>query len=65
MPLDTTLHDALASAGKNVQMDVYEHAYHDFVLGNQGQKRQDLPKGEILLAGALEALENAAAFVKR
>jgi hypothetical protein len=44
---------------------VYEHAYHDFVLGNQGQKRQDLPKGEILLAGALEALENAAAFVKR
>jgi dipeptidyl aminopeptidase/acylaminoacyl peptidase len=65
LPLDTMLHDALAAAGKSVQMDVYEHGYHDFVLGNQGQKRPDLPRGEILLPGALEALENALAFVKR
>lgn len=65
LPLDTMLHDALAAAGKNVRMDVYEHGYHDFVLGNQGQKRSDLPQGEALLPGALEALENAVAFVKR
>jgi dipeptidyl-peptidase-4 len=65
LPLDATLHDALVQAGKSVRMDVYEHGYHDFVLGNQGQKRPDLAKGEILLAGALEALENAVAFVKR
>ena len=65
LPLDTMLHDELAKAGKSVQIDVYEHGYHDFVLGNQGQKRPDLPKGEILLPGALEALENAVAFVKR
>jgi hypothetical protein len=45
-------------------MDVYEHGYHDFVLGPQGQQRPDLPKGEILLGGALEALERAVAFVK-
>ena len=65
LPLDTVLHDTLAQAGKAVQMDVYEHGYHDFVLGPQGQKRADLPRGEILLPGALEALENAVAFVKR
>ena len=45
-------------------MDVYEHGYHDFVLGPQGQKRPDLPKGEILLEGALDALERTLAFVK-
>jgi dienelactone hydrolase len=65
LPLDTGLHDALVEAGKAVQMDVYEDGYHDFVLGSQGQKRPDLAKGEILLRGALEALENAVAFVKR
>jgi dipeptidyl aminopeptidase/acylaminoacyl peptidase len=59
-----TLHDALQQAGKAVRMDVYEHGYHDFVLGPQGQQRPDLPKGEILLGGALEALERAVAFVK-
>jgi len=62
--MDTVLHDALKQAGKAVRMDVYEHGYHDFVLGPQGQKRTDLPKGEILLGGALEALERAVAFVK-
>ena len=64
LPLATTLHDQLAQAGKQVRMDVYEHGYHDFVLGPQGQKRQDLSQGEVLLQGALDALELAVAFVK-
>jgi hypothetical protein len=45
-------------------MDVYEHGYHDFVLGPQGQKRPDLPRGEILLRGALDALDLTVSFVK-
>jgi hypothetical protein len=45
-------------------MDVYEHGYHDFVLGPQGQKRTDLPRGEVLLQGALDALELSVSFVK-
>ena len=45
-------------------MDVYEHGYHDFVMGPQGQTRQDLPRGEVLLQGALDALEQSVAFVK-
>ncbi len=65
LPMATTLHDLLAQAGKAVQMDVYEHGYHDFVLGPQGQNRPDLPRGEILLQGALDALEQSVAFVKR
>jgi dipeptidyl aminopeptidase/acylaminoacyl peptidase len=65
LSLATVLHDTLAQAGKSVQMDVYEHGYHDFVLGPQGQKRPDLPRGEILLQGALEALEKTVAFVKK
>jgi len=48
-----------------VQMDVYEHGYHDFVLGPQDQNRPDLPRGEILLPGALDALDKAVAFVKK
>jgi dipeptidyl aminopeptidase/acylaminoacyl peptidase len=63
-PMATTLHDLLEKAGKPVRMDVYEHGYHDFVLGPQGQKRPDLPRGEILLQGALDALELTVAFVK-
>jgi dienelactone hydrolase len=63
-PMATTLHDLLEKAGKRVRMDVYEHGYHDFVLGPQGQKRQDLPRGEILLQGALDALELTVSFVK-
>ena len=43
---------------------MYEHGYHDFVLGPQGQKRQDLPQGEVLLPGALDALELTVSFVK-
>jgi hypothetical protein len=45
-------------------MEVYEHGYHDFVLGPQGQKRPDLAQGEILLEGALDALEKSVSFVK-
>ena len=62
--IDTQLHDLLAQAGKSVQMEVYEHGYHDFVLGPQGQTRTDLPRGEVLLGGALEALERSVKFVK-
>jgi dipeptidyl aminopeptidase/acylaminoacyl peptidase len=64
LPIDTVLHDLLAQAGKSVRMEVYEHGYHDFVLGPQGQKRPDLPRGEVLLGGALEALEESVRFVK-
>ena len=64
LALDTRLHDELVKQGKNVRMEVYEHGYHDFVLGNQGQKRGDLPRGEILLQGALDALDLTVGFVK-
>ncbi|HXK09333.1 MAG TPA: prolyl oligopeptidase family serine peptidase [Vicinamibacteria bacterium] len=64
LPLATTLHDTLQQAGKAVRMDVYEHGYHDFVLGPQGQRRPDLPRGEVLLQGALDALELSVSFVK-
>ena len=64
LPLDATLHDELTKAGKSVRMEIFEHGYHDFVLGNQGQQRKDLPRGEILLPGALEALELTVKFVK-
>ncbi len=63
-PMARMLHDLLEKAGKRVRLDVYEHGYHDFVLGPQGQKRPDLPKGEVLLQGALDALELSVAFVK-
>jgi hypothetical protein len=33
------------------------------VLGPQGQNRPDLPNGEILLQGALDALERSVDFV--
>jgi len=60
----TTLHDELARAGKTVRMEVYEHGYHDFVLGSQGQNRPDLGHGEVLLDSALDALEKSVRFVK-
>lgn len=63
LALDTVLHDELVKHGKNVRMEVYEHGYHDFVLGNQGQKRADLPRGEFLLQGALDALDLTVKFV--
>jgi dienelactone hydrolase len=65
LPLDVRLHDELVKHGKKVRMEVYEHGYHDFVLGNQGQARGDLPRGEILLPGALEALELTLRFLKQ
>ncbi|HTU68583.1 MAG TPA: alpha/beta family hydrolase [Steroidobacteraceae bacterium] len=65
MPLDIVLHDELAKQGKDVRLEIFEHGYHDFVLGNQGQKRGDLPRGEVLLPGALEALEMTVKFVKK
>ena len=64
VPLDTVLHDELVKHGKDVRMEVYEHGYHDFVLGNQGQKRGDLPRGEFLMQGALDALDLTVKYVK-
>jgi dienelactone hydrolase len=65
LPVDTTLHELLVQAGKSVSMEVYEHGYHDFCLGPQGQNRPDLPRGEALLDSALDALEKTVRFVKR
>ncbi|MBZ5591608.1 MAG: dienelactone hydrolase family protein [Acidobacteriia bacterium] len=65
LPVATLLHDALAAAGKRVRMEVYEHGYHDFCLGPQGQKRPDLTQGEALFDSALDALEKSVLFVKR
>ena len=64
LPLATTLHDMLAAAAKAVRLEIYQGGYHDFVLGNQGQKRPDLPQGEALYASALDALEKSVRFVK-
>ena len=64
LPVTTRLYEELDKRGKTVRMEVYEHGYHDFVLGPQGHARQDLPRGEILLQGALDALERTVTFVK-
>jgi dipeptidyl-peptidase-4 len=64
LPVTTMLHDALAAQGKSVRLEVYEHGYHDFCLGPQGQKRPDLPQGEVLLDSALDALEKSVAFAR-
>jgi dipeptidyl-peptidase-4 len=64
LPVATMLHDALAAAGKTIRMEVYDHGYHDFCLGPQGQKRPDLPQGEALLDSALDALEKSVLFAK-
>jgi dipeptidyl aminopeptidase/acylaminoacyl peptidase len=64
LALDRVLYQQLRSRGKEVRLEIYEHGYHDFVLGPQGQERGDLPEGEILLQGALDALERSLAFVK-
>jgi dienelactone hydrolase len=65
LAIDRTLHEELASRGKSIRMEIYEHGYHDFVLGPQGHMRRDLPQGEILLQGALEALERTVQFVEK
>lgn len=64
LPLDQVLHEQLTQHGKTVRMEIYEHGYHDFVLGPQGQQRPDMPQGEILMQGALDALERSVKFVK-
>ncbi len=64
LPVDEVLYGELLSAAKDVRMEIYEHGYHDFVLGNQGHKRDDLPGGEYLMQGALDALELTVKFVK-
>jgi dienelactone hydrolase len=64
LPVSTLLHDALAAQQKAVRMEVYENGYHDFVLGPQGQKRNDLPQGEALFDSALDALEKSVRFAK-
>jgi acetyl esterase/lipase len=64
LPVTRMLHDSLAEAGKSVRLEIYEHGYHDFCLGPQGQARKDLPQGEVLLDSALDALEKSVLFVK-
>jgi dipeptidyl aminopeptidase/acylaminoacyl peptidase len=64
LQLNRALHDRLEKAGKRVRMEIYEHGYHDFVMGPQGQNRPDLKGGEQLLDITLQALESALKFVK-
>jgi dipeptidyl aminopeptidase/acylaminoacyl peptidase len=64
LELDRVLHEQLSSHGKAVRMEIYEHGYHDFVLGPQGHTRPDLPRGEILLQATLDALERSVSFVE-
>jgi acetyl esterase/lipase len=64
LELDQVLHEQLAKYGKQVRMEIYEHGYHDFVLGPQGQQRRDMPQGEILMQGTLDALERSVKFVR-
>ena len=64
LQLDQVLHEQLVKHGKKVRMEIYEHGYHDFVLGPQGQQRRDMPQGEILMQGTLDALERSVRFVK-
>ncbi len=56
--------DSLAEAGKQVRLEIYQHGYHDFCLGPQGETRKDLPRGEVLPDSALDALEKSVSFVK-
>ena len=63
-PVARLLHDSLAEAGKQVRLEIYQHGYHDFCLGPQGQTRKDLPRGKALLDSALDALEKSVSFVK-
>lgn len=64
LALDHVLYSEFVDEGKAVRMEVYEHGYHDFVLGPQGHDRPDLPRGEILLQGGLDALERSLAFIR-
>lgn len=64
LELDQVLHEQLVKHDKQVRMEIYEHGYHDFVLGPQGQQRRDMPQGEFLMQGTLDALERSVKFVK-
>jgi dipeptidyl aminopeptidase/acylaminoacyl peptidase len=64
LAIDRLLYEQLDSRGKEVRLEIYEHGYHDFVLGPQGQERPDLAEGEILLQGALDALDRSLQFVR-
>jgi dienelactone hydrolase len=64
LELDQVLHEQLVKHGKKVRLEIYEHGYHDFVLGPQGQQRRDMPQGEYLMQSALDALERSVKFVK-
>jgi dipeptidyl aminopeptidase/acylaminoacyl peptidase len=64
LQLNRALHDRLEKSGKRVRLEIYEHGYHDFVMGPQGQNRPDLKGGEQLLDITLQALESALKFVK-
>jgi len=64
LELVTTLHSQLDKYGKQVRMEIYAHGYHDFVLGPQGHQRPDLPNGEALLQGTLDALERSVRFIE-
>jgi len=64
LSVNRALHDRLAQAGKRVRLEIYEHGYHDFVMGPQGQNRPDLKNGEQLLDITLKALESAVMFLK-
>jgi acetyl esterase/lipase len=64
LEIDRVLHEQLSAHGKAVRMEIYEHGYHDFVLGPQGHDRPDLPQGEILLQATLDALERSVMFVE-
>ena len=64
LELDQALHEQLVKHDKKVRLEIYEHGYHDFVLGPQGQQRRDMPQGEYLMQGTLDALERSVKFVK-
>jgi dienelactone hydrolase len=64
LEMSRQLHARLTEQDKAVRLEIYEHGYHDFVLGPQGQNRPDLPNGEILLQGTLDALERSLTFVE-
>ena len=65
LPVDRILHDMLDKAGKSVRMEIYQNGFHDFCLGPQGHKRQELEWGtEVLLDSTLSALEKSVLFLK-
>jgi acetyl esterase/lipase len=60
IPITKPLYDLLVEGGKTVQMDIYEHGYHDFCIGPQGYPGSHQP----LLEGTLASLERALEFFR-